>query len=91
VSDLSGKTEGREPPLVLPVILVAVAVVAGIVVVRTVLLALRPSEIERFHTASNLTTAWSRGEDWPPAYPEDPQEPQRSSTLRQGRPRSSRT
>jgi hypothetical protein len=72
---------------VLPVIVV-LAIMATLVLVRTVLLALRPSEIERFHTASDLTSAWSRGEDWPSPYPD---EPQRSSTLRQGRPRSSRT
>jgi hypothetical protein len=77
-----------ELPIVLAVVVVAVAVLVALVLVRTVFMALRPSEIDRFHTASSLTSAWSRGEEWPPpAEPED----QRSSTLEHGRSRSSRT
>ena len=90
----------------LVVILVALAIVAVLLVVRLVLNDLRPSEIDRFRTASSLTTAWSRGEEWPPAYPDEPTVPavlavpnvpavlaqaQRSSTPRQGLPRSSAT
>ncbi len=86
----------------LAVILVAVAIAAVLLVVRLVSNELRPSEIDRFRTASSLTTAWSRGEEWPPPYPDEPTVPaapavpaeaeaQRSSTPRQGLPRSSAT
>jgi hypothetical protein len=76
---------------VLAVILIVLAIVAVIAVVRIVIGELRPSEIDRFRNASSLTSAWSRGEEWPPAaYPEEPDD-QRSSTPRQGLPRSSRT
>jgi hypothetical protein len=88
---LPGFALRREPPLVLAVILIVLAIVVVIAVVRIVVGELRPSEIDRFRNASSLTSAWSRGEDWPPpAYPEEPED-QRSSTPRQGLPRSSRT
>jgi hypothetical protein len=81
----------REPPLVLAVILIVLAILAVIALARIVTNELRPSEIDQFRNASSLTSAWARGEDWPPAaYPEEPAD-QRSSTPRQGLPRSSRT
>ncbi|MDX6256368.1 MAG: hypothetical protein QOJ11_2702 [Frankiales bacterium] len=78
----------------LAVVLIVLAIVAVLAVVRIVLGELRPSEIDRFQQASSLTSAWARGEDRPPAYPDEPaqqDEDQRSSTPRQGLPRSSRT
>jgi hypothetical protein len=91
VSRLPGFTLRRELPLVLTVIVIVVSVVAVLAVARIIRAELRPSEIDEFHNASNLTSAWSRGEQWPPpAYPEEPVD-QRSSTPRQGLPRSSRT
>jgi hypothetical protein len=76
---------------VLVVSLIVVAIIAVTVIVRIVLGELRPSEIDEFRNASSLTSAWSRGEEWPPpAYPEEEPD-QRSPTPRQGLPRSSRT
>ena len=74
----------------LAVILVVLSIFAVLALTRTVIRELRPSEIDRFRNASDLTTAWSRGEEWPPGYPEEPAD-QRSSTPRQGLSRSSRT
>jgi hypothetical protein len=56
---------------VLPV-LALVALVALFVAVRVVRGERRPTEIDRFRAATELTTAWSRGEEWPPAYPQEP-------------------
>jgi hypothetical protein len=73
------------------IIIVVVSVIAVLAIVGIVRAELRPSEIDEFRNASSLTSAWSRGEQWPPpAYPEEPVD-QRSSTPRQGLPRSSRT
>ncbi|MDX6202721.1 MAG: hypothetical protein QOE24_3095 [Frankiales bacterium] len=78
----------------LAVVLTVVAIVAVLAVVRLVVVELRPSEIDRFQQASSLTSAWSRGEQSPPVYPQEPaqqDEDQRPSTPLQGLPRNSRT
>lgn len=90
MSRLPGFTLRRELPLVLTVLVIVGSVIAVLAVVRIIRAELRPSEIDEFRNASSLTSAWSRGEEWPPAYPEEPVD-QRSSTPRQGLPRSSRT
>jgi hypothetical protein len=69
-------------------VLALVALAALILIARVVRAERRPSEIERFRAATNLTTAWSRGEAEPVAYPE---EPQAQPTDVQGLSRSSRT
>jgi hypothetical protein len=71
-----------------------VALLGAVAIVRIVRAELRPSEIDRFREASKVTSAWARGEE--PAAPSggpaaQRSSPQRSSSPRQGLPRSSRT
>jgi hypothetical protein len=81
------------------VIAVVVILVLALLAWRTARSWARPTEIDQFRAASDLTSAWSRGEAVPPAwqpYPQEQQgqdeqeqervadEPQRS-TLRHGR------
>jgi len=85
---------GRKLPLVL-VVLALVALVALFVVVRVVRAERRPDVIDRFRAATELTTAWSRGDALPSPYPDEPsaEDDDRSGqpTDWQGRSRSSRT
>ncbi len=74
----------------LVIILIIVAIGAVLSISRIIHSEIRPHEIDRFRDASSLTSAWSRGEEWPPAYPDKPAD-QRSSSPAQGLPRSSRT
>ena len=77
------------------VVLALVALAALFVVARVVLAERRPDEIDRFRAATQLTTAWARGEVAPPPYPDEPSAEERDGTGQptdwQGLSRSSRT
>jgi hypothetical protein len=77
------------------VVLALVALVALFVAVRVLRTERKPDESDRFRAATELTSAWSRGEAWPPAYPDEPsaekQAPAGQPTDEQGLSRSSRT